>query len=167
MTLTEESASISINQAALGYGDRCLYILNGTCGYPSFNFTGENIDLVMAYNTTLWRNFTAYDSRRQTWNEINALAAEMNKAAVWTMPNGLKSDTFNITTNQTDCENTITFVVLTNLRNHGKPVTERQLQVETKDTTVFTYVALPQGAMSASYLFTGVIACLSALALLF
>lgn len=122
----------------------------------------------MAYNTTLWKNFTAYDTRRQTWNEINSLAAEMNKAAAWTMPNGLKSDTLNVTTNRTDCENTITFVVLTNLKNHGNPVTQRQLQAKAADTTVFTYVALPTGAMnSASSLFTGIIAFLSVLALHF
>jgi len=122
----------------------------------------------MAYNMTLWKDFTAYDTCRQTLNEINSLAADLNKAAAWTMPNGLKSGTFNVTTYRSDCENIITFVVLTNLKNQGNPVTQRQLQAKAADTTIFTYVALPTGSMnSASSLFAGIIAFLSVLALRF
>ena len=56
-------STININQDLVAYGDGCFYGVETQCGYPSVTFTGgSNLDIVMAYNTSLWNGMAINNS---------------------------------------------------------------------------------------------------------
>jgi len=40
----------------LTYGGSCSYELKAGCGYPSIRLDGDNLDILLAYNKTLWKS---------------------------------------------------------------------------------------------------------------
>ena len=54
--ITANKTDVTINQTAMTYGRSCSYELKTGCGYPSLRFEGDNLDIVLAYNKTLWKS---------------------------------------------------------------------------------------------------------------
>ena len=38
----------------MGYGGSCMYRVSTDCGYPKVTVTGNDIDVITAYNKTFW-----------------------------------------------------------------------------------------------------------------
>lgn len=155
--ITENKTDVSINQTAMTYGRSCSYELKTGCGYPSLRFDGDNLDIMIAYNKTLWQGDwpQPYERFTQTWNEVE----DINSRTTYTMPQVLKTD--NVTSNGTICSPSSLYVVVTNL-NQDPAVTSRFLQSSTNVTTTMSMQALPKGSnaiiLSASALLLSLIA---------
>ena len=138
--ITANKTDVTINQTAMTYGRSCSYELKTGCGYPSLRFEGDNLDIVLAYNKTLWKGDwpLPYERNTQQWDEVE----DINSKKTYTMPQVLKTD--NVTSNGTICSPSSIYVVVTNL-NQNQAVTSRFLQSAGNVTTTMSMQALPQG----------------------
>lgn len=112
-------------------------------------FGGENLDIIIAYNETLWNGMAANNSRgdSQTYTS-NSLSV----GQTWTMPQSLKTETLNKTDpgNWTGCKNsTVNFYVTNTLNKVPALQSFEARQLAAANQSLLVVAVLETGASSA------------------
>jgi len=117
--------NLNINQALLGYGNSCTYVLKSSCGYPKFKINGKNLAISVAFNKTQWNDDDDDDDDDDDHNDFYDLHQNSTwdfehdfddaDDYDWTLPANMKKDYFNSTLNRTVCTETVIFLNVLNL----------------------------------------------------